>query len=81
MTQTDEKIYHVFGLEESTFSKWLYYPKQSEDLIQSLSNYKWHFFAYLEQKKNLKICKETQKVPNSQSNPEKEKWSWRNQAS
>ena len=26
------------------------------------------------------ICVETQKTPNSQSNPEKEKWSWRNHA-
>ena len=26
------------------------------------------------------ICTETQKTPNSQSNLEKEKWSWRNQA-
>ena len=30
--------------------------------------------------KNLTICMETQKTPNSQSNLEKEKWSWRNQA-
>ena len=30
--------------------------------------------------KNLKICMETQKTPNSQSNLEKEKHSWRNQA-
>ena len=37
------------------------------------------FFADLEQKKNLKICMETQKTLNSQSNPEKEKWSWTNQ--
>ena len=35
--------------------------------------------ADLEQKKNLKICMETQKTLNSQSNPEKEKWSWTNQ--
>ena len=27
-----------------------------------------------------KICMETQKTPNSQSNLENEKWSWRNQA-
>ena len=38
-----------------------------------------HFFADLEQK-NLKICMETSKTPNSQSNLEKGKWSWRNQA-
>ena len=30
--------------------------------------------------KNFTICVETQKTPNSQSNLEKEKWSWRNQA-
>ena len=36
------------------------------------------FFTELEQ--NLTICMETQKTPNSQSNTEKEKQSWRNQA-
>ena len=36
------------------------------------------FFTELEQKKFL-ICMETEKIPNSQSNLEKEKWSWRNQ--
>ena len=30
--------------------------------------------------KNFTVCMETQKTPNSQSNPEKEKQSWRNQA-
>ena len=29
---------------------------------------------------NFTICMETQKTLNSQSNLEKEKWSWRNQA-
>ena len=37
------------------------------------------FFTELEQK-NLKMCMETQKNPNNQSNLEKEKQSWRNQA-
>ena len=37
------------------------------------------FFADLEQK-NLKMCMETRKTPNSQNNLEKEKPSWRNQA-
>ena len=37
------------------------------------------FFTELEQK-NLTICMETQKTPNSQSNLEKEKRTWRNQA-
>ena len=36
------------------------------------------FFTELEQK-NLKICMETQKTPNSQSSLEGKKWSWRNQ--
>ena len=30
--------------------------------------------------KNFTTCMETQKTPNSQSNLEKEKWNWRNQA-
>ena len=39
------------------------------------------FFIELEQKKrNLKICMETEKTLKSQSNLEKEKQSWRNQA-
>ena len=29
--------------------------------------------------KNFTMCMGTQKTPNSQSNLEKEKWSWRNQ--
>ena len=37
------------------------------------------YFADLEQK-NLKICMETQKIPYSQSNLEKEKHRWRDQA-
>ena len=37
------------------------------------------FFTELEQKK-IYICIERQKTSNSQSNPEKEKQSWRNQA-
>ena len=36
------------------------------------------FFTELEEK-NLKICMEKQKTPNSQSNLEGKKWSWRNQ--
>ena len=36
------------------------------------------FFTELEQKIST-VCMEKQKIPNSQSNLEKEKWSWRNQ--
>ena len=38
------------------------------------------FFTELEQK-ILTIHMETQKIPNSQSSPEKEEWSWDNQPS
>ena len=78
MTQRDWKIYHILELEESILSKWLYYPRQSTDSMQSLSNYQWHF-SY-NWNKNFKIRMETQKTLNIQSNLEKEKWSWRNQA-
>ena len=39
ITQTDGKIYHALGLDESIFSKWLYYPRESTDSMQSLSSY------------------------------------------
>ena len=42
------KIYHALGLEESIFSKWLYYQRQSTDSMQSLSNYQRYFFTELE---------------------------------
>ena len=82
MTQTDGKIYHVLGLEESILLKWLYHPKQSTDSVQSLSNYYWHFFFffYRIRTKKFTICMETEQTPNSQNNLEKEKQSWRNQA-
>ena len=43
---TDRKVYHVLGLEESVLSKWLYYPRQSTLSMQLLSNYPWHFFSH-----------------------------------
>ena len=36
------------------------------------------FFTELEQ--NVLVCLEAKKTQNSQNHPEKEKWSWRNQA-
>ena len=30
-------------IEESTLSKWPYFPKQSTDSMHSLSNYQWNF--------------------------------------
>ena len=35
-------LYH--WMEESILSKWLYYPRQSTESMQSLSKYQWHFF-------------------------------------
>ena len=43
MAQIDGKIYHVHGLEGSIQWKWVYYPKQSIDSMQSLSSYQWYF--------------------------------------
>ena len=39
----DGDTYQVLGLEESILWKLLYYPKQSTDSIQSLSNYQCIF--------------------------------------
>ena len=43
-TQINGKIYHVHELEESILLKWLYYPKQSTDLMHSLSKHQGPFF-------------------------------------
>ena len=42
-TQSDGETYCVHGLEESILSKWLFYPKQSIDSMQSLSSYQGYF--------------------------------------
>ena len=76
MTQTNGKTYHAHGLEESILSKWLYYPRQSTDSMQSTIQCK----LQRTRKKYFKVCLEAQKTQNSQKHPEKEKWSWRNQA-
>ena len=36
MTQKDGEIYHLLGLEESILPKWLCYPRQSTNSVQSL---------------------------------------------
>ena len=43
MTQIDGEIYHVHGLEESVYWKWVCYPKQSTHSMQYLSSYQWYF--------------------------------------
>ena len=40
---TNGKLYHVLGLTESILWKLLYYPKQSTNSVQSLSDYQGHF--------------------------------------
>ena len=52
-------------------------PKAIHRFNAILSNYHWHFS--LSRTKNFTICMETQKTPNTQSNLQKEKRSWRNQ--
>ena len=66
-----KEIYHVLWSEESILWKWLYYPKQSTDSMQSLSNYQWYFSRI--RTNNLTVGMETQKIPDSQSNLEEEK--------
>ena len=40
------KTYLLNGLEELILLKWIYYPRQSTDLMQSLSKHQWHFFFH-----------------------------------
>ena len=58
--------------------KWPYYPRQSMDSMQSLSNYHWHFSQNWNKNKMFNSM-ETQKILNRQNNLEKEEWSWRDQ--
>ena len=46
---TTGKIYHVLGLQQLIMSKWLYYPRQSVDSMQSLTKIPMAFFTELEQ--------------------------------
>ena len=57
--------------------KMIYYPKQSTYSMESLSNYLWH--SSQTWGKTLHLYRQT-KYPNSQSNLEKGRWSWKNQA-
>ena len=56
------------------------YTTQSNLQIQCNPYQTTHGIFHKTRTKNFTICLETQKTPNSQSNPEKEKRSWRNQA-
>ena len=66
-------------IERISFVKWVCSPKQSLDLMQSLSS--TNDILYRTRTKHFKLSMKTQKTPNSESNIEKEKWHWQNQAS
>ena len=38
-----ERYTCILGLEDSVSLKWPFYPRQSTNSMQSLSNYEWHF--------------------------------------
>ena len=78
MEQIDGEIYHVLGLEESILWKWVHYRKWSTYSIQSLSKLPKGIF-HRTRTNNFTICTETQNMPDSQSNLEKEKWRRKNQ--
>ena len=50
-TQIDGKIHHALRLEELLLLKWLYYPRQPTNSMQSLSNYQWHLSQKWNEKK------------------------------
>ena len=55
MIQRNGKILHAPGLEELILWKWPYYPKQSTESMQSLSNYWWHF-SQNHNKQSKNVC-------------------------
>ena len=69
MAQTDGKIHCILGLEELKLLKWPYYPRQSPDSVQALSNTNNIF--HRTRANNFKIYIETQKNQNSQNNLKK----------
>ena len=56
------------------------YTTQSNLQIQCNPYQTTHGIFHRTRTKNFTICMETKKTPNSQSNLEKEKWNWKNQA-
>ena len=71
MIQTDGEIYHVLGLENQHYEN--NYTTQSNLQIQCNLHQITNDIVYRTRTKNLKICMETQKTPNNQSNLEGKK--------
>ena len=78
MTQTDGKIYHVLGWKNQYCQKDS--TTQGNLQIQCNPYQITNGIFHRTRTKNFKICMEIQKILSSQSNLEKEKRSWRNQA-
>ena len=68
--QTNGKIFCAQGLDELVFFKCPHYPKQSIDAIPI----KIPMVIFRQIGQNPKLCTESQKTLNSQSNLEKEDW-------
>ena len=75
---TDEKIYYVLGLKNNYCPN--NYITQGNLQIKCNPYQTTNDISHKTRTKNLKICMETQKIPNHQNNLEKEKQSWRDQA-
>ena len=77
MTQTDREIYHAPDWKNQYCKN--DYTTQSNLQVQCNPYQITNGIFHRIRTKNYTICMETQKTPNSQSNLEKEKQSWRNQ--
>ena len=86
MTQTDGKIYTMLldwknQYCENDYTTKLNSPTTQNNLQIQCNPYQINDgIFYRTRTKNLKICMETQKTLNSQSNLEGNKWNWGNQA-
>ena len=80
MAQTDEEIYTIYLDGKNQYCENEYTIQNNLQLNAIPIKLTMAFFIEWEQKL-FTISVETQKTPNSQSNLEKEKWSWRIQAS
>ena len=78
MVQTDGEMYHILDWKNQYCENDT--TTQSNLPIQCNPYQTTNGIFHRTRTKKFTICMETQKTPNSQSNLEKEKQSWRNQA-